>query len=84
MPQASDELRERYLRIFPDLGCEHAVAELKKRGYALRRDWTWCAPHAGTTEEEREWIIFLIEEWDFGGIWEPAEVVRALESERAE
>jgi hypothetical protein len=67
MPQASDEDRERYRRRFGDIGCEHAVAELERRGYVLTRGWDWIAPHR-PTEEELFWIGFLIHEWDFGGL----------------
>lgn len=71
MPQASDKDRERYLRSFPDIGCEHAILELKRRGYEGTVDWEWIAPadHA-PTEEELFWIGFLIREWDFGELVE--------------
>lgn len=70
MPQATDEDRERYKRAFPDIGCEHAVAELRKRGFELTEDYDWIAPRR-PSEEETFWIGFLMDEWDFGG-WEMA------------
>jgi hypothetical protein len=45
------------------------MAALEKRGYVLDRQWVWTAPadHA-PAEEELDWITFLVQEWDFGGL----------------
>ncbi len=70
MPQASDEYRERYRARFGDIGCEHAIEELKSRGYKLTKGWEWIVPRE-PTDEELFWIDFLVLEWDFGGVrWE--------------
>ena len=69
MPQASDEERAAYRERFGDIGCEHAVAELERRGFKLYPTWDWSAPDGrGPTPEEWDWLDFLIKEWDFGGL----------------
>lgn len=65
MPQASDADRARYVERFGDIGCEHAVAELERRGYVLTKGWEWIATHQ-PTDEELFWLGFLVSEWDFG------------------
>lgn len=70
MPQASDEDRAYYKAHFgfPNIGCEHAIEFLKKRGFRLTEDWDWITPGTGVTEDERFLIGFLVREWDFGGV----------------
>lgn len=67
MPQASEELRAEW----PGWDAE-AIAYLESRGYTLERDWTWTHPTIKTHEamEQREWsaLVYLIHEWDFGGL----------------
>jgi hypothetical protein len=71
MPQASDSDRAHYRRLFPDLGCEHAMKALQGAGFTLRKDWTWERPSGRyPTEQELFLIHFLIAEWDFGGLRE--------------
>lgn len=61
MPQSTPERRERWK------DDQTAIAFLKERGYKLRPDWHWERPQAHEpTEDERDAIIYLIEEWDFG------------------
>lgn len=69
MPQASDADRARYTKLFPDIGAEHAINELERRGYFLTGDWRWVPPsdHKPTSEEQFM-IGFLVREWDFGGL----------------
>lgn len=69
MPQASSIDRRRYESRFGDIGPEHAIAELERRGYTLLSTFCW-EPPAGhdPTKEERFWIGFLVDEWDFGGL----------------
>lgn len=70
MPQASDEARNRYRRAFGDIGPEHAMAVLTDRGFVLdKKEWFWTAPsNHEPSEEELDWIDFLADEWDFGGL----------------
>jgi len=69
MPQATEEDRAKYSERFGDIDCNHACAELKRRGYILSRDFRWHAPKGHTpTEDEAFWIGFLVDEWDFGGL----------------
>jgi hypothetical protein len=69
MPQATDEAREQYRARFGDIGCEHAIEELKKRGFELTPQWEWICPRM-PSDEELFWIGFLVNEWDFGWIKE--------------
>jgi hypothetical protein len=67
MPQASDEARALYAERFGDIGCEHAIAELERRGYRLTTRFDWSAPSGHEpTREEVFWMSFLMDEWDFG------------------
>lgn len=73
MPQASDDLRARMERRFGDpVSDEGPMRYLQQRGYRLTRRWTWTKP--GVTElkqmtrDEFECLLFLIHEWDFGGL----------------
>ncbi len=73
MPQASDEDRAQYRKRFGDIDCNHATEELHRRGYLLTADWQWIPPDRHTpTDEELFWMGFLVDEWDFGWIAEPA------------
>lgn len=70
-PQATVANRARYCFTFGDIGAEHAVCELRRRGYTLTAGWDWIAPaDRAPSEEELFWIAFLIDEWDFGGLVE--------------
>lgn len=73
MPQAADEDRDKYRARFGDIGCEHAIAELKQRGYVLTPQWEWKLPNPEhePTDDELFWIGFLVDEWDFGGWAKP-------------
>lgn len=59
MPQASDELRDRW----KDDG--RATEFLLKRGYKLAPDWTWLAP-GQPEEDELSAIEYMMDEWDYG------------------
>lgn len=64
MPQSTPERRKRW-------GLDPANAEtfLKDQGYRLARGWVWIIPEGQKlpTDDERDAIQYLIEEWDFGG-----------------
>lgn len=67
MPQATEELRKRW-----DGPSEFkAMDHLHKRGFKLTPQWEWVPPMASEpTEEDLSAILFLIQEWDFGGLVE--------------
>lgn len=48
---------------------EQAVKYLERRGYVLNHDWTWSRP-CRVIPKETDWdaMLYLIEEWDFGGL----------------
>ena len=65
MPQASDELRS----------LMEEMKFLEDAGYKLTRDWHWepkpgVSDLKGMTRDEFECLLFLVHEWDFGGLKE--------------
>ena len=64
MPQTT---RERAAR-WPGMDTQ-AIEFLTRNGYLLNHDYTWTLPKNQTkpTVMEEDAIIYLIEEWDFGG-----------------
>jgi hypothetical protein len=71
MPQASEALRDLMEKWFGDrVDIAGPVAFLCSHGYLLREDWCWIKPTPSHTmsRDERSCIIFLQDEWDFGGI----------------
>lgn len=71
MPQATEELRKKW-------GGEHGIGDdkatnfLESQGYILTRDWLWIIPNDHiVTDEEALAVMFLIQEWDFGGFAQP-------------
>lgn len=71
MPQASDELRAKMISRFGDIGDWGPTKYLIQRGWHLQRDWKWYKPgHSAPTMTDDEWdcALFLVEEWDYGGV----------------
>ena len=65
MPQTTPERRARWRSI------EKAIGFLRRRGYTLRPDWMWDKPTGHMiTSQEIDALLYLIEEWDFGGVAE--------------
>ncbi len=66
MPQTTPERAARW----PGMDTE-ALEFLKENGFTLSRDWEWSHPEkksfADLSEREADAIIYLIEEWDYGG-----------------
>ena len=55
----------------------YAMAFLKRHGYVSNRDWTWSAPKGHEpTWLEKDAIIYLNEEWGFGGLLTEGEASR--------
>ena len=74
MPQASDELRSRMEERFGDSISDAGPTKfLEDAGYKLTSSWLW-EPKKGVeslkdmTQEEYECILFLVHEWDYGGL----------------
>ena len=65
MPQTTPEKSARW----PGMDAE-AYRYLKACGFTLTRQWTWIRPSPEhiPTEREIDASIYLIEEWDYGGI----------------
>lgn len=64
MPSGPPELHERWQ------SDTNAMQFLEQRGFVLKRDWTWIAPHEPVTADEASALTYLILEWDFGDISE--------------
>ncbi len=45
-----------------------AVSYLAGRGFRLTSDWLWVPPERELFDDEVDAIIYLIEEWDYGGL----------------
>ena len=64
MPSSTPERQARW-------GSDGAASDyLAARGFRLRRDWCWVLPEGrdDADETEADAIIYLIEEWDYGGM----------------
>lgn len=71
MPQASDELRALMKDWFgDDIDTSGPIRALTLRGYTLGEDFVWDPPTKSHTISwvEYQLIVFLMDEWDFGGI----------------
>ena len=73
MPQASDELREEMKKRFGSMDTEKPIKYLEDAGYGLTKDWQWkpklgVSDLKGMTRDEFECLLFLVHEWDFGGL----------------
>lgn len=76
MPQTSPEVIDRMYELFPDADGDFdtlAQGYLEDRGFTLGRDFFWIAPPhyrewIDLLQDEQLCIIYLIEEWDFGGV----------------
>ena len=89
MPQASDELRAQMKKRFGDPINDTGPMEfLKGAGYTLTPDWRWKAK-AGVqllrdmTRDEFECLLFLVQEWDFGGLIEHPDRVKRRRTKAA-
>lgn len=51
-----------------------ATEYLVAQGYRMTKEFTWLRPelHAQPTAREIDAIVYLAEEWDFGGLAEPS------------
>lgn len=65
MPQATAELQKRW-----DIDCGPVIAYLEAKGFRRAKGGMWIKPSPDheLTEAETSAIVFLIQEWDFGGI----------------
>lgn len=75
MPSTSQARHDRIVSIFgTDLDLDDRCQEyLSQRGFYLTRTWDWIPPPrinklGDLTDEEFECVMYLIEEWDFGGV----------------
>ncbi len=72
MPSASEKLRQKITDRFGSIGDQGPMKFLTERGFTLGRDWCWRKPgiksNDDLTQEEWEAVLFLIHEWDFGGL----------------
>lgn len=67
MPQASEEQRAKW-GTDGGAGDEKAIAYLEGKGFKLTRQFFWVKPwpYYILTNDDREAMSFLCDEWDFG------------------
>ena len=71
MPQATSELTEKW----DGPSDEKAIAHLRSKGFRYTKHWEWIPPvDYRPTEEDVSAIMFLIQEWDWGGLAPEAEL----------
>ncbi len=65
MPQTTPERAARW----PGMDAQ-AMKFLQKQGFVLTKEWFWKPPEPSRelTDRERDAILYLIQEWDFGGL----------------
>lgn len=72
MPQADEELRTWARSKFGNIDNHGPEQLLKNAGYTLTAKWYWRLPegkkYEDMTEDEKKAVVFLIDEWDFGGL----------------
>lgn len=78
MPQAAADLSARIIARFGSIGDSGPMRFLTDAGYRLRGDFLWEAKPGVTsnsdmTEEEWDCLLFLVQEWDFGGLASPTD-----------
>lgn len=73
MPSASNELQKIIIDRFGSLDDNKPIAYLSDRGYKLLPGFIW-QPKVGVTtyadmeQDEYDCLLFLVHEWDFGGL----------------
>tara|TARA_Y100000815_G_scaffold147136_1_gene133103 strand:+ start:270 stop:554 length:285 start_codon:yes stop_codon:yes gene_type:complete len=78
MPQAAADLSDRINARFGSIDDSGPMKFLTDAGYRLRRDFFWEAKPGVTsnsdmTDDEWECLLFLVQEWDFGGLASPTD-----------
>jgi hypothetical protein len=71
MPTAHEELRQEWKHYEADGGDQYAIRFLQNRGYRLHRTrYTWSHPDPEhvLTPQEASAMMYLVHEWDFGGL----------------
>lgn len=68
MPQADEFLRVVWNHGEEGGGDQAAMKHLRDAGYVLTRQWTWTIPPGrAATDTDRSAVLYLVDEWDFGG-----------------
>lgn len=73
MPQADPYLQKRMITKFGDMDTYGPEHYLENAGYKLTEKWMWL-PKPGVktlrdmTRDEFECLLFLMHEWDYGGL----------------
>lgn len=75
MPSASQDLRDLMLARFgSEIDESGPMKFLEDAGYTLTEDWHWDpkpgikGAYANMTRDEFDCLLFLVHEWDFGGL----------------
>ena len=74
MPQAGEVLRDKMNDWFGDpISDQGPIKYLHEQGYKLTPQWVWIpkpgvTKYSDMTEKEYLCMLFLVDEWDFGGL----------------
>lgn len=74
MPSASNELHNEMQRLFGNpIDDNEPIEFLRAAGYVLLRGFTWqgkpgVTDYSQMTQDEYTCLLFLVQEWDFGGL----------------
>lgn len=82
MPTATPELKAIWEKENAGDGEVAACLYLENRGWVLDKEWLWHPPskdHTVAPQEIRA-IAYLIQEWDYGGLWKEEERPNAKNS----
>ncbi len=74
MPQASKEMADKMQEYFGDSVSDAGpIQHLQEQGFKLSPQFSWThpsgKPFGDLTEKDRDCMLFLVEEWDFGGYY---------------
>lgn len=75
MPQASKDLRDLMRKRFGDTDLFGPAYFLEDAGYKITTGYLWepkpgVKSYGDMTQDELDWLDFLCEEWDYGGLIE--------------
>lgn len=73
MSSASSELQNVMIERFGSIDDSGPINQLQNSGYKLTKEWLWQPPegvstYRDMTRSDFECLLFLVHEWDFGGL----------------
>jgi hypothetical protein len=72
VPSTSQEILDEAATFLPEVDDHEACKYLQEHGYTLTREWDWKKDgvdyYGAMTREEYICLVYLCEEWDYGGL----------------